>query len=222
MVKVKFTVDGTISTLIPLFSVMEITHAETSGEDSSAIHVEGNLLIEREYLNRNTVAEFVSNATKGGNYFGRYSVPPFEDGEFAERAKFVSLHDQWTEIEVDEYGNFTFPDAGSVGELGEFAERELEGMRAFLAARDEVCRILTPKEARYGDVLTKLRQEHGELVMSNPVFGEVIRARVNEMQAQMLDNMTSYDAVEFILDNLGEDGVGVVLAAAELQAETEE
>jgi len=58
--------------------------------------------------------------------------------------------------------------------------------------------------------------------MSNPVFGEVIRARVNEMQAQMLDNMTSYDAVEFILDNLGEDGVGVVLAAAELQAETAE
>lgn len=223
MVKVKFTVEGPLPTLIPLFSVMEITQAATDGnEDSNAIHIEGNLLVEREYLKRGTVAAFVSAATKGGNYFGRYSVPAFEDGEFAERAKFVSVNGHWTEIEVDEFGNFTFPDAGSVAELQDFAKRELESMRVFLAARDEVRRLLTPKDARYGDLLSTLHQKYGELIMSNPVFEAALRTRVSELHAQMLEEMTGYFLVEFLLDNLGEDGVGVVLAAAELQAETEE
>jgi hypothetical protein len=211
MVKVQLTIEGRIHSLIPLLSMMEVRAAETMEECCNTLHIEGSLLIDDEYLRGNTVAGFITHALKDADCYGRYVVPsPTGD----ERAKFACLDKVWYEIEIDEWGNFTFPDAGSLAELPDFAARELDDMREFLRARDAVVRKLTPVSARYGDTLSTLHGKYSGIMFSNPEFEEVLKSHVESVQDATRLRMTSYDAVEFLLDSLGPDGVDLVLAVA--------
>jgi len=211
MVEVQLTIEGRVHSLIPLLSAMEVRVAETMEECCNTLHIEGSLLIDEGYFRGNTVAGFITNALKDADCYGRYVVPsPTGD----ERAKFACFDKIWYEIEIDEWGSFRFPDPGSLAELPDFAARELDDMREFLRARDAVVRKLTPVSARYGDTLSALHAKYGGIMADNPVFEEVLKSHVESVQDSTRLRMTSYDAVEFLLDNLGPDGVDLVLAVA--------
>lgn len=223
MIKVKISIQGRIRDLIPLFSSMEVVGVETAEEGCDAVSVEGSVLVDSEYLRSNTFIAFLGNAIKDADCFGRYEIPAVASKFCEERAKFVCLDGKWTEIEIDEWGNFTFPDPGSLAELGDFANRELEGMREFLNARDGVNRKMTPVDMRYTDTLARLREKYGEIMNGEEdTFLEVLKGRVQEIQEQTLANMTTYDAVEFLLNNLGNAGVALVFGAAEFSKEVGE
>lgn len=218
IIEVHLMIDGHITTLIPLFSLMDVALVEMSGESGNVVHLEGILHVDKDYLMFHTVAEFIQGAIRSGNYFGRYALPELEKGGSSDRAKFASLNGQWTEIEVDKWGSFTFPDPGSLADLEEFAARELRTMREFLIVRDEVSRLMAPVDARYKNTISKLC-EHGEQIMRSERFLEVLKMRVQETQTQMLENMIVYGLVEWLIKHLGDDGVEMVLAAAAMSKE---
>jgi len=217
---IQINVDAEKDVVIKLLKKLEtITHLSSAIDDTSdVLNVGGTFTF---------AGEIHTNVVFLVNLFGENDLTAV--GKLSinneEHVRFAFFEGEYEEIETDQYGSFTFPDAGDPHELEYFAARELAGYRQFLEHRAKVHALWSPKLARYSQAIKAVKDLDRELLSYDNekpmtrLFVDTLRERVAEAQQQERDNNIAYSLIEYLTDNLGDDGVAAVEAAAQYAVE---